>query len=317
MWDIHQDPVNMMLMHHRYPTSTDNRMEQTHPMDIEDGSLKFKYLVVHNGVVTNDLLLKTDHEALGFVYKTVQTDKRFNDSECVGIEVARFIEGQTDKVGIQGSCAFIALQIDKKTNVVEKLFFGRNTNPLKMAKTRSKLFLSSEGKGDDIIAYKLYSCKLDAEMKLESKAMPFATVAAYKPYVPLYSVGNNNNLLPAKPATVVHSGYNDDDDDDDDARYSHYYSGHASNNLDLPPDDIDELEEKINNACEIDTESIDDALASFYGLLSNRTECEAISTSDIDSVVRVIKDSLTMMMFNCQSIHEKELIKEYETNLTS
>ena len=201
MYDIHQDPVRAMIMHHRIPTSSDNKMEQTHPLLVDNDTLKHNYLLIHNGVVSNDDELKEEHEKLGFVYKTIDKDgtwEKYNDSECVAIEVARFIEGQTGMVGIQGSAAFICLQINRKTNKVMKLFFGRNdsTSPLNMAKTRNKLFLSSTGPGTEVKPFKLYECKIDADMKLASRKMTFKAPKTYP--VSLFNTTGQikNNLAP-------------------------------------------------------------------------------------------------------------------------
>lgn len=172
MWDIHNNPSNMIIVHHRTPTSTDNLIGQTHPILVSDGSLKYDYLVTHNGIITNDEDLKKEHEELGFVYKTCTESHytgaiKFNDSEAFAIELARLVEEQTDEMNISGSAAFIALQIDKKTQTTVKLLFGRiRTTPLIMAKSRNTLFLSSEGKGHEIDEKTLYSCKLEGDMKL-------------------------------------------------------------------------------------------------------------------------------------------------------
>ena len=177
MYDLHSEESQIMMMHHRMPTSTKNKMGQTHPMDINDGSLKYKYLIIHNGMISNASELKKVHENdLGFVYQTATEEytlDKFNDSESFAIEIARFIEGQSNEVGTLGSVAFTALQIDKKTDKVIKLYFGRNTNPLNMAKSRGMLRLSSEGMGDSIEANKLYFCALDDEMKLYKRDLKF------------------------------------------------------------------------------------------------------------------------------------------------
>ena len=190
MFDIHQDPVRMMLCHHRIPTATDNKIKQTHPIMVDNGSLRYKYLVVHNGMIQNDDNVKEIHEKLGFVYNTIDKSDakfmpRFNDSECVAIDIARFIEGQIEKVEIQGSVAFIALQITRATKKtpekIKKIFFGRNKNPLNMAKTRGKLVLSSEGPGTEITPNTLYECNLDKEMKLSKRAMLIPEYAYCQP----------------------------------------------------------------------------------------------------------------------------------------
>jgi len=175
--DIRFNQSKMMMVHHRYPTSSENKISQTHPILVSDGSLKHNYLVVHNGVIHNSDDLREKHiNELGFIYSTDRIkDKEetteieeYNDSETLAIEVARFIEGQTNKIEAVGSAAFICLRINKKTNKVNKLFFARNSNPLKMSKTRGKLRLSSEGEGDNIKENTMYFCDT-TDYKLQQK----------------------------------------------------------------------------------------------------------------------------------------------------
>lgn len=175
MWDIHQDLSPIMIMHHRSPTSTANLIKQTHPLFVSSGSLKYDYLVIHNGIITNADELKKEHEKLGFQYLTAMKEKSyysgikdvFNDSESFAIEFARYVEKQIDEMNIEGSAAFIAVQINKKATKVEQLLYGRTTStPLKISKTRNFMILSSEGPGNEIKEKLLYSCKLNAEMKL-------------------------------------------------------------------------------------------------------------------------------------------------------
>jgi len=174
--DSHFNPCNMMILHHRQPSASDNTISQTHPIVVEHNSLKFGYLVIHNGVIGNANELKFQHEKDGFVYTTDdQKDKRFNDSECLAIEMAKFIEKQTTIVGAKGSCAFVALQYDKKTKIALKVFYGRNaSNPLNLAKSRDFLYLSSTGKGEEIKQDTLYSFDLN-DFEIEKRTMDFAT----------------------------------------------------------------------------------------------------------------------------------------------
>jgi len=44
----------MIIAHHRYPTSTKNLINQTHPIQVSNELLEHDYLVIHNGVITND-----------------------------------------------------------------------------------------------------------------------------------------------------------------------------------------------------------------------------------------------------------------------
>jgi len=172
--DMNLTPSQNIILHHRMPSSSANKISQTHPIVVENGSLKYGYLVIHNGIIYNATELKEQHEKEGFIYTTDdQPDKRFNDSESLAIAVAKFIEKQTDKVEAKGSCAFIALQYDKKTQTAIQVFYGRNNrNPLKLAKSRDYLYLSSEGKGEEVKADTLYSFNLQ-DYNIKKRAMNF------------------------------------------------------------------------------------------------------------------------------------------------
>lgn len=190
MYDLHSKPWQMMIVHHRWPTSTPNKLDQTHPLFVSHGSLKFDYLVVHNGVIRNeDKLRKTHVDELGFTYRTeIIGDKtlKFNDSESFAIEVARFVERQSEEIGTEGSAAFIAVQLEKTGKNAGKpimLYFGRNEgNPLCMGKSRGKLHLSSEGEGDLIKPFILYSCAPSGEMDLKQRPMTFVKPAPVPKY---------------------------------------------------------------------------------------------------------------------------------------
>ena len=151
--DLHLNQAPFILLHHRTPTSSSNKIRQTHPFVINHGSLKHKYLVVVNGHVYNEKEMKKKHEdELGFVYTTDDKDRNeFNDCEALGWELARLIEGQIKTLETRGSFAFIALQVDKEK--VTKVYFGSNgisSCPLKLAMNEREVFISSEGKGEII-----------------------------------------------------------------------------------------------------------------------------------------------------------------------
>lgn len=193
MYDIHENPVYKMLMHHRIPTSTENKMKQTHPILVSNKRLAHDYLVVHNGVIRNSEELREEHMKHGFIY-TTDVDEgsvrmKFNDSESLAIEIALYIENHKKELDTEGSAAFIALQIEKKTQKVETLYFGRNDgSPLNLAKTRGSLRISSEGPGDEVTPNTLYFCKLDNEMSLSKRALHFKIVKReYAAYTPPYS----------------------------------------------------------------------------------------------------------------------------------
>ena len=177
-----ENQAPIILMHHRMPTSSQNKIQETHPFMIDNGSLKYKYLGAHNGIITNDDAIKEEHEKLGFIYTTErinnQDEKEFNDSECLIIEISRYIEKQIKEIGVQGGGSFIVLQIDRKTDKIKKVFFGRTSEsyPLKLAKDANKIRISSEGEGHDVTTQSLYSFGLNdfkiEKIKLAKKEFP-------------------------------------------------------------------------------------------------------------------------------------------------
>lgn len=184
--DLYGKPSKMIIAHHRKPTSTDNKLDQTHPIKISNECLKKDYLVIHNGIISNSDKLKKEHkEFLEFNYNTEyfckynNSDKvysKFNDSESLAIELALFIENKSTKINTDSDATFIVLQINKKTEKAEKVYFGRNghLSDLRMSKTRGCLDISSEGKGNQIKRNKLYSFDIkDKKMKLTKRNLKF------------------------------------------------------------------------------------------------------------------------------------------------
>lgn len=155
-----------ILMHHRYPTSTENLEETAHPIHVSNKLLKYDYYVIHNGVIQEPQELKVEHEKMGFEYTTEVeiisgystrgrkkkkkyievVKKQFNDSETLAIELALWNEGKKDSIDAYGSVAFIFYVVDKKTHEVVSINYGRNTNPLKVFSAHGMTVLSSESK---------------------------------------------------------------------------------------------------------------------------------------------------------------------------
>lgn len=177
MFDLHKRDWHMMVVHHRTPTSTDNKIRQTHPILVSNKELPSDFLVVHNGVISNAKELWEAHEKLGYGYTTaIETRPGFikwNDSEGLAVEASRFISGLSTQIAIEGSAAFIAVEIDKINGSVKQIHFGRNTNPLNMAATRGRIVLSSEGKGDPIKAMTLFSFNPKGDFALEKRKLTF------------------------------------------------------------------------------------------------------------------------------------------------
>lgn len=182
-----------ILFHHRFPTSTPNFKEASHPIFVSNPRLQFDYYVVHNGVITNDDSLKEKHEKLGYKYTTemslVKTsiwktlgeeyqeskvdDVQYNDSEAMAIELAESIESNDKEVRAYGSMAFICIQCTKKTETQESsivnIFYGRNTNPLILEDNGMYFKLSSEGNGEEIESHKLFKYNLASNIVFEKE----------------------------------------------------------------------------------------------------------------------------------------------------
>lgn len=144
---------HMILFHHRFPTSTDNTKNTTHPISTKT-HFKYEYITVHNGHISNSWGLKSDHEELGIKYSSIQ-GHRFNDSEALAWDVALYLEGKQDKLKAVGAMAFITIKL--KDGKPLKMYFGRNTNPLNMLDVEEGICLSSEGPGDEIKSNTLYT----------------------------------------------------------------------------------------------------------------------------------------------------------------
>lgn len=153
---LRRNKSSEILMHHRFPTSTANRRNACHPFSTKD-YFENQYVVVHNGVLYNEDALKKEHELLGIKYVSEQDNGRFNDSESLAYDVARYLEGEVDKITACGTIAFIAIKRDKEGNPVS-LHFGRNLgNPLHIKMSKKNITISSEGDGDMVDADKVYT----------------------------------------------------------------------------------------------------------------------------------------------------------------
>lgn len=241
--DLALNKSSNIMFHHRMPSSSENKLSQTHPILVTHPLFKHSYLIIHNGVIHNDDEMKKVHEGLGFVYNTYLKTKEdanyvwgtFNDSEALAIELARFMEGEIKKIGAEGSMAFIGLQIKGKK--VVKIFFGRNSSPLNMLLNKKGLFLSSEGEGHEIEANKLFKYNL-TNYALESIPLEFL---AYSPPPTNYNYnwkkdwhkgrGANSEIEKSHQARLI--GFNQ----------PHYEKDY---NYDTPYSETDEYEEAVD-----------------------------------------------------------------------
>lgn len=181
--------VRDILFHHRYPTSTENITEASHPILVSHKELTNDYYVVHNGIISNCDTLKEKHEKLGYEYTTeietylrVKYGKRkeyttgieYNDSEALAIELARYKEGLQDSIEARGSIAFIMLEVEKGSTRPIALHYGRNEgNPLGVTLDDGHYILASEG--DDKIASDIFFTYDYATGMTVSKDVPIGT----------------------------------------------------------------------------------------------------------------------------------------------
>lgn len=153
-WLVKYDS-SLLLFHHRFPTSTPNEKKAAHPFTTKKHFGKTQYILVHNGHISNDLRLRGEHAKLGIAYQSVLPSGKFNDSEALLWDVALYLEGKQDKLKAYGSIAFICLKL--VNGKLEKMFFGRNVNPLNLYRGKEGILLSSEGEGEEITSDVLYT----------------------------------------------------------------------------------------------------------------------------------------------------------------
>jgi glucosamine 6-phosphate synthetase-like amidotransferase/phosphosugar isomerase protein len=170
-----------IMFHHRFPTSTPNVIESTHPIKVASPKLKYNYYVMHNGIISNDEELREQHIKDGYKYNTDMTKKwittkntyieeeLWNDSEALAIDIAQAIETNKE-ITARGSIAVIVLQYEKTTGKAIALYYGRNNgNPLCVEDTKDFISLSSEsGKSmlsDTLCRYDYITGKTTVEKK--------------------------------------------------------------------------------------------------------------------------------------------------------
>lgn len=192
-----------ILFHHRWPTSTKNTIGTTHPMFVSHEELEHDYYFAHNGGVTNCKFLKEKHNKLGYVYSSEfkehtvakyadgeeevleETASVFNDSEALAIELARYIDGVEEKVNTFGAAAFWGISLEKGTNKVLNVFYGKNLGRSLMNVKTKKHFGFSSTTGSDMDTMKLFTMNLDdkivtdTELHMERSAAPVKRTMGY------------------------------------------------------------------------------------------------------------------------------------------
>ena len=171
-----KETAEIVMFHHRMPTSTKNTLGTTHPIFVSNKELKHDFYVAHNGVITNKDSMKTKHNELGYEYTTEFTEMHsavyqdgkteelggnntsvFNDSEALAIELARHIDGLSNTISTMGAAAFWVVALTKGTNEVEAIYFGKN-NGRELKFTRNKKYHGiSSSTGNELGAMELFS----------------------------------------------------------------------------------------------------------------------------------------------------------------
>lgn len=170
-WLVKYDS-NLLMFHHRAPTSTDNTRNTAHPFTTKDFFKDTQYIMIHNGHIHNSKELRLAHGKLGIPYRSVENDGRFNDSESLLWDLALYFQGKQEAPKAKGNIAFICIELEK--GELSKLHFGRNNNPIKMRKTSEGLMLSSEGEGELIESNRLYTYNYKLK-RLTNKFCKFKT----------------------------------------------------------------------------------------------------------------------------------------------
>ena len=220
-----------IIFHHRLPTSTPNYADCAHPIFVSNKELKHDYYLVHNGVIGNCSVLHDEHVELGYVYTTTVTTKistenscyqteKFNDSESLAIDLARFIEGKQDIIKSSGSIAFILVQKKKGKKDIENIYFGRNSSPLTMKYTTDELVLRSQGENEIVTTDTMYTFNLK-EWKIESQEVTIGVLSSTRNN---YGFGGGDNAddddwysrdrTPIRTPTLYDNSSYDDTTDD-------------------------------------------------------------------------------------------------------
>lgn len=203
--EIFKETAELVLLHHRFPTSTENTYGTTHPMFVSNEELEYDYYLAHNGVISNCKTLKTKHEELGYSYLTEfrketigrylfsgETEELttgitvFNDSESLAIEFARWIEGKTSGIGTMGGAAFWCVQVNKETQRVHKIYFGKNhARDLGTSRNKRWFLLGSEvGKqlpNMKLYEWDIYTGKIEEGDLVMDTALPPVTTPYTRP----------------------------------------------------------------------------------------------------------------------------------------
>jgi asparagine synthetase B (glutamine-hydrolysing) len=263
---------NLLLMHHRYPTSTINVKRAAHPFSTKGHFGDTEYILVHNGVMRNHNDLFDEHQEQGIDYQSLLDDWTFNDSEALLWDFALTMEGKQDAMHSIGRIAFVCLK--KEKGKLTTLYFGRNSSPLNMDLDDEGLMLSSEGPGTSIKAQTLYAFDYQTR-ELTEKLMEFRE-------------------YPAVQAHDTHyRGSWNDEYDEYGGRYPDSYTSYESPTWDDDDDDV--VVSDVDDEDESGWGTLRSTLrTAVKEVLTSRRQVELIDEDDLEEVIvseKVIQDT--------------------------
>lgn len=141
---------DLLLFHHRMPTSTINVRQAAHPFASGEYFGKIEYVLIHNGHISNSRELFSKHKELGITYSSLLEDGTFNDSESLMWDFALTMQGKQPELTARGGMALICLKL--LNGEPKALYFGRNSNPIYMTRDTEGLLLSSTGLSPEELA---------------------------------------------------------------------------------------------------------------------------------------------------------------------
>lgn len=162
-----------ILFHHRYPTSTANVREASHPIPLAHKKWRNNYYLLHNGIITDtkEEEKKIRDKGYSFVTKVVEHTRYYtkersydagrvvtvNDSEILGYYLAEYLEGNRKDIPVSGSIACLIVKEDKGTGAIEVYALRNFGNPLSIARRgRTGAILASEAGGAEVEANALW-----------------------------------------------------------------------------------------------------------------------------------------------------------------
>lgn len=232
-WLVKKDS-NLILFHHRLPTSTVNVAKAAHPFSTKKFFPKTEYILVHNGIIRNADELWTAHQELGIRYTSLLEDLSFNDSEALMWDLALTLEGKQPKMKAYGDMAFICMK--KVNGKLVDMLFGRNIRPLNMQRDRGSIALSSEGAGASITQDTLYTFNFKTRVtkRTEMEFPQFAPFRSTQTY-PAAAVPNSGFRPPLQAALPLSAHAVHDDEFDSYSDYYEHKYGIKSATAGVPP----------------------------------------------------------------------------------